>query len=67
MHLAPERDGEGAAHALARILPLARAHQLTVYDALYLELAGRRGLPLATRDGDLSGAARSVGLEVLAG
>ena len=64
--LAPERDGEGSGDALARILPLARAHKLTVYDALYLELAERRGLPLATRDVDLSEAATSVGVKVLA-
>jgi predicted nucleic acid-binding protein len=63
--LAPERDGEGSLEALARILPLARAHRLTVYDTLYLELAERRGLPLATRDADLSEAAASVGIEVL--
>ena len=60
-----ETDGEGNQDALARILPLARAHRLTVYDALYLELAQRRGLPLATLDADLAAAARSVGVEVV--
>ena len=64
-HLDPEKDPEGVGEALQRILPLARAHNLTVYDALYLELAERRGLPLATRDTDLAEAARSVGVEVL--
>lgn len=48
-----------------RVLPLARAHRFTVHDALYLELASRRGLPLATLDGDLAAAARSVGIDVL--
>lgn len=60
-----ERDDEGNADAIVRILPLARAHMLTVYDALYLELAERRGLPLATRDTDLIRAAKAVGVEVL--
>ena len=30
-----------------QILPLARTHRLTAYDAAYLELAIREGLPLA--------------------
>lgn len=60
-----EVDAEGSEDALGRILPLARAHRLTVYDAIYLELAERRGLPLATLDEDLATAARSVGVEVL--
>lgn len=60
-----EVDMEGAGDALLRILPLARAHRLTVYDAIYLELAERRGLPLATYDEPLAKAAASVGLTVL--
>lgn len=48
-----------------RILPLARAHRLTIYDALYLELAEREGLPLATLDAELAAAGRSVGIEIL--
>lgn len=39
------------------VMSLARRHRLTVYDAAYLELAKRRGLPLATLDGDLQKAA----------
>lgn len=46
-------------------LKLARAHGLTVYDAIYLELAERRGLPLATLDKALAAAARRVGVEVV--
>jgi len=56
---------DGALLAFDRILPIASAHRLTVYDALYLELAGRRGLPLATLDRELAAAARSVGIEIL--
>jgi len=48
-----------------RILPLARAHRLTIYDAIYLELAERRGVALATFDRELAEAARSVGVTVL--
>ena len=35
------------------VLRLARTHRLSVYDATYLELAQREGLPLATLDADL--------------
>jgi predicted nucleic acid-binding protein len=44
---------------------LARAHDLTVYDALYLELALRLGAPLATLDGKLAEAARQSSVAVL--
>jgi predicted nucleic acid-binding protein len=60
-----EVDGIGPADTFGAVLPLARAHRLTIYDALYLELAERRGLALATLDGELAAAARSVGVEVL--
>jgi predicted nucleic acid-binding protein len=43
----------------AVVLTLARRHRLTVYDASYLELSLREGLPLATLDGDLLRAARA--------
>ncbi|MCY3646233.1 MAG: type II toxin-antitoxin system VapC family toxin [Chloroflexi bacterium] len=47
-------------------LELALAHGLSFYDASYLELARRRGLPLATRDRALARAVRAEGLEVVA-
>ncbi len=47
------------------ILPLALRHGLTLYDAAYLELALRTGLPLATRDDALIAAARSAGAGLL--
>ena len=50
---------------MTRILPLARAHGLTVYDAMYLEVAERRGLALASLDTELCAAARGVGVEVV--
>ena len=43
----------------SRVLSLARMHRLTVYDAVYLELAQRKALPLATLDRALIDAARS--------
>jgi predicted nucleic acid-binding protein len=46
----------------ARTLTLARRHRLTIYDALYLELALRLGAPLATRDGALRRAALAEGV-----
>lgn len=44
---------------------LARSHQLTVYDAVYLDLAQREGLPLATLDGGLKAAATKTGVSLL--
>lgn len=49
------------------LLPLARDHRISVYDAAYLELAGRLGMGLATCDSSLAGAARRVGIEVIEG
>ncbi len=43
------------------VLALARSHGLTAYDAMYLELALRRGAPLATFDQKLAEAARKAG------
>ena len=44
---------------------LALDHRLTSYDAAYLELALRHGLPLATLDDDLIRASRAAGVTVL--
>jgi predicted nucleic acid-binding protein len=43
--------------ALNTVLELSRREQLSAYDASYLELAMRRGVPLATKDNDLARAA----------
>jgi predicted nucleic acid-binding protein len=45
-------DTETEQRAWGPILRLAERHRLTLYDAAYLELAQRRGLPLATLDGE---------------
>lgn len=60
-----ESDGEAPARAFAHLLPLCRAHQLTSYDAIYLDLAVRRDLPLATLDSDLRKAAGKLGVKLL--
>ncbi|MCY4386600.1 MAG: type II toxin-antitoxin system VapC family toxin [Desulfurellaceae bacterium] len=44
-------------------LELAQERQLSVYDAMYLELAMRLQLPLATLDRALRNAAQAVGIE----
>ena len=48
-----------------RALRLAIQNVLTLYDAAYLDLAFRLGLPLATLDGDLRKAATAAGVELL--
>jgi predicted nucleic acid-binding protein len=50
-------DPETERHAWDAALRRASRHKLTVYDAAYLELALRRGLPLATLDKELRTAA----------
>jgi predicted nucleic acid-binding protein len=55
-------DDATANHAWGATLQLARAHQRSVYDAAYLELALRRGLPLATLDQPLQQAAAAIGI-----
>jgi predicted nucleic acid-binding protein len=52
-------DPETDQHAWGATARLAGRHRLTLYDAAYLELALRRGLPLATLDDDLRLAARA--------
>lgn len=51
-------------NAFNRILTLSRAYKLSSYDASYLELAIREGLPLATLDKDLAKAALKAGVEI---
>jgi len=51
--------------ALSEVLEMARALELTAYDAAYLSLAVRRGLPLATVDDRLRDAAGRAGIELL--
>src|SRR3954453_9778770 len=57
-------DGETTARAWGDTLGLARAHNFSAYDAAYLELAMRRGLPLATLDDKLQAPAAAVGVSL---
>ena len=55
-------DGSTEARAWSDTIGLARRHGLTEYDAAYLELALREGLPIATLDAKLEAAATAVGV-----
>jgi predicted nucleic acid-binding protein len=44
---------------------LAATHQLSVYDASYLDLAMRERIPLCTQDSDLRSAAQRAGVQCL--
>jgi predicted nucleic acid-binding protein len=47
------------------VLAVAEKHNLTVYDAAYLELARRYQLPLGTLDADLRKEVQADGLQLL--
>ena len=57
-------DAATSAKALHESLELARRYRLSSYDASYLDLALRLGLPLATLDGDLRRAATRAGVKL---
>ena len=58
-----EVDMATFAHALSNTLQLARRYKLSAYDASYLELALRLGMPLATLDENLQKAAKKAGVK----
>lgn len=60
-----EVEAETMGVAWTRTLALAESFGLTVYDAAYLELALRRGLPLASLDRALRLAMQKAGGQVL--
>jgi len=60
-----EVDTQAADRTFPHLLPLCRTHQLTSYDAVYLDLAIRRQLPLATLDEPLRKAARKQKVKLL--
>ena len=57
-------DGQPFADTVSNILPLAREHDLSAYDAAYLDVAIRHGAPLATLDKALQKAGRAAGIKV---
>jgi predicted nucleic acid-binding protein len=58
-------DNENRARAFNEVLGLARRERLTAYDAVYLELAMRLGVPLASKNRQLCDAAERVGVTAL--
>jgi predicted nucleic acid-binding protein len=65
LQLCPVVDDESARLALSRTSELAHKYSLSAYDATYLELSLRRGLPLASRDVALNRAAKASGVKTL--
>jgi len=57
-------DKATATQALGETLNLARRYKLSAYDAAYLELSLRAGLPLASLDADLAKAAKRAGVPI---
>jgi predicted nucleic acid-binding protein len=60
-----EVDHPAGAERLAAVLKIARRHGLTSYDAAYVELAQRCGLPLATLDSRLRQVCKTLKVPVL--
>jgi predicted nucleic acid-binding protein len=61
--LAIREDSRPFADALNGILPLARAYDLSAYDAAYLDVSIRHGAPIATLDIALQKAANAKGIK----
>ena len=53
------------AEVFSEVASRARGHQLTVYDAAYLQIAMETGLPLASLDKALNKAALEAGIELM--
>lgn len=62
--LGVEVDEEGHRVAFQRTSEIAEKYGLTLYDAVYLQLAIRRKLPLASRDKALIAAAKKSGIKI---
>lgn len=56
----------GPAPGQRQLFELAMRYGLSSYDAAYLELAMRHGLPIATRDEQLKHAASAAGVDIVA-
>jgi len=59
-----DTDERTSVKAMNEILFLARAYKLTAYDASYLELSLREGVPIATLDDDLRSACKKANATV---
>ena|ERR1022692_1311659 len=62
---AVEAVSEPVSRSLTGLAAVARPHQLTAYDAVYLDLAVSLGLPLFTRDNNLRDAATRIGVPLV--
>jgi predicted nucleic acid-binding protein len=62
---AASMDVDGSVVSAKQALATARAFQLSAYDAVYLDLARRERLPLATLDDRLRAAAARAGVQLL--
>ena len=59
-------DRQAIDRSFTHLMSLAKLRKLTVYDAAYLELAMRMGLPLATLDDELAKASKAEGVQLVA-
>ncbi len=57
-------DNQTAKQAMSATISLASEHNLSAYDAAYLELALRHQVPLATLDADLRKAANKINVPI---
>jgi predicted nucleic acid-binding protein len=57
-------DGQPFAETMSNILPIAREYDLSAYDAAYLDMSIRHGVPLATLDAALQKAGRAAGIKI---
>lgn len=60
-----EIDNENSIKAFNEILSLAHSEKITTYDASYLELSMRKGMPLASKDLQLRKVAERLGIKLL--
>jgi predicted nucleic acid-binding protein len=58
------QDERSVNETMTGVVPLAREHKLSAYDAAYLDLAIREGVPLATLDNGLRKAAKAAGVRI---
>jgi predicted nucleic acid-binding protein len=58
------QDTPSVGEHVANVTPLAREYGLSAYDAAYLELSIRHGVPLATLDGRLQKGGAKAGVDL---
>jgi predicted nucleic acid-binding protein len=58
-------DETSTAATMSSIIALGRKHNVSSYDAAYLELAMRQGFQLATLDEDLRKTAAALGVSIV--